>query len=116
MKTVRIFSLFIIAMAIMGHGFAQQAKTETFKVSGECSMCKKKIEKAAKDAGASYAMWNVQTKILKVTYDSISTNTSNIQQHIAGVGYDTPKYKAPDDAYHKLDACCQYKREKTVTH
>ncbi len=87
MKTLRIFSFAAILMAFATVSFAQ-AKTETFKVSGNCGMCKSKIEKAAKDAGAKSAIWDVDTKILTVTYTSSSTNTAKIQEKIASVGYD----------------------------
>ena len=98
-------------MAVAMAGFAQLAKTENLKVSGECGMCKKKIEKAAKEGGASYALWDVDTKILTIKYNSATTNTAKIEQKIAGVGYDTPDFKAKDEAYNKLDKCCQYERE-----
>jgi hypothetical protein len=111
MKTLRIFPLIILLLTFTDYSFAQKAKTETFKVSGECGMCKKKIEKAAKDAGATYAVWNIQTKILQVTYNGMGTSVSSIQQQIANSGYDTPQYKATDDAYNKLDPCCHYQRE-----
>jgi hypothetical protein len=98
-------------MALAMTGFAQTNKTEDLKVAGECGMCKKKIEKAAKDAGATYALWNKDTKILTVKYKSATTNTAKIEQKIASVGYDTPNFKATDEAYNKLDECCQYDRE-----
>ena len=63
-------------MAVAMAGFAQLAKTENLKVSGECGMCKKKIEKAAKEGGASYALWDVDTKILTIKYNSATTNTA----------------------------------------
>jgi hypothetical protein len=100
-------SFFLISIA--SFGFAQ-TKTETLKVSGECTSCKKKIESAAKKAGASYAVWDVNSKELTIKYNSTSTNTAKIEQSIAGVGYDTPDYKATDAAYNKLDKCCQYER------
>ena len=98
-------------MAIAFFSFAQKVKTETFKVAGECGMCKKKIEKAAKEAGATYAVWNQQTKILSVTYNASGASTASIQQKIASVGYDTPNYKTTDEAYKSLDECCQYERQ-----
>ena len=109
MKTLRIFSIISIFLAMANLSIAQKAKTETFKVSGECGMCKKKIEAAAKNAGATYALWSPQSKLLKVSYAS-TTGVSVIQQRIAEAGYDTPNYKATDDAYNALDACCQYDR------
>ena len=88
-----------------------QDKTETFKVSGECGMCQTKIEKAAKNAGASFASWNTESKELKVSYDAKSTDKTKIQPAIAKVGYDTPEYKATQEAYDKLHGCCKYERE-----
>ena len=110
MNTPKILSIAVICLSMAFSSFSQKNKAETIKVSGECGMCKKKIEKAAKDAGASYAVWNTQTKVLTVRYNSLSTNSAKIQRKIAGVGYDTPEIKATDQAYHKLDACCQYER------
>lgn len=105
MKTL----FFLLFISIASFGFAQ-SKTETLKVSGECGSCKKKIESAAKKAGASFASWDVDSKELKIKYNSTSTNSAKIQQAIAAVGYDTQDYKATDDAYNKLDKCCQYER------
>lgn len=106
---MKSFILSFILTSIVTVGFAQ-AKTETLKISGECTTCKKKIETAAKKAGASYALWNVDSKQLTVKYNSTSTNSEKIQRSIADAGYDTPEYKATDDAYYKLDDCCQYER------
>ena len=55
-------------------------------------MCKKKIETAAKDAGATYALWNEESKELTVKYKSTSTNTAKIEKQIADVGYDTQRF------------------------
>lgn len=105
------FSFIFITIASIG--FAQ-SKSETLKVSGECGSCKKKIESAAKKAGATYAVWNVDSKELTVKYNSSSTNSAKIQKAIADVGYDTPDFKATDEAYNKLDGCCQYERTTTT--
>jgi mercuric ion binding protein len=110
MKTFKLFSVIVSCLLITSATFAQKEKTETFKVSGECGMCKKKIEKAAKEAGASFALWSPQTKVLKVTYNVSTSSTGSIQQSIANKGYDTPQFKATDEAYKSLDECCQYER------
>jgi len=109
MKTLQIIFLSFFSIVLSLGAFAQ-SKTETFAVSGECKMCKKHIETAAKDAGATYAVWNVDSKKLTVKYNSESSNTAKIQQRIADAGYDTPLAKASDSAYNALDDCCQYKR------
>jgi len=112
MKALRILSIgsFFMAAAMVS---VAQSKTETFKVSGNCGMCKSKIEKAAKEAGAKTADWNVETKDLTVTYKTSSTNTAKIQQKIAAVGYDNAGVKATTESYKKLHGCCQYDREST---
>ena len=110
MKSIILSFVFI---SIASFGFAQ-AKTETLKVSGECGTCKKKIETAAKKAGATYASWNVDSKELTVKYNSTSTNSAKIQKTIADAGYDTQDFKASDKAYNNLDDCCQYERTTTT--
>lgn len=112
MKTLKIvlFSFLFIALAQIS--FAQSVKKETFKVAGECGMCKKKIESAAKQAGASYAVWNVDSKKLTVKYKSSAITTAAIQQSIAVAGYDTPGFKASDDAYNNLHECCKYNKDE----
>ncbi|HWC52248.1 MAG TPA: heavy-metal-associated domain-containing protein [Chitinophagaceae bacterium] len=115
MKTLRIIPFIAVLLSLAHFGFAQKQTNETIKVSGECGMCKKKIEKAAKDAGATYAVWNTDTKILTLKYNSQSTNSEKIQQKIADVGYDTPKFRATDEAYNKLEQCCQYDRQPANT-
>ena len=112
MKSVRIFSIVICLMALANLSFAQSV-TETFKVSGNCGMCKAKIEKAAKAAGASAAEWDSDSKDLKVTYNSSSTNTAKIQKKIAEVGYDNAGATASKESYEKLHGCCKYERATT---
>lgn len=109
MKTLRIFSLAILALGVSTLAVAQ-TKTETFKVSGNCGMCKSKIEKAAKEAGAKEASWNADSKQLTVTYKNSNTNAAKIQQKIAEVGYDNAGFTATTEAYNKLHGCCKYDR------
>ena len=102
---------FLIALLIIGNLSFAQAPTN-IKVSGNCGMCKKHIEKAAKDAGATTANWDKVSKILAVTFDAGKTNTDKIETAIAGAGYDTEHKEANAEAYKKLDECCQYDRKK----
>lgn len=110
MKTLKIFPILSLFMAFAIVSFSQSAKTETIPVSGNCGMCESKIEKAAKEAGATSADWSADTKMLTVKYNSSSTNAARIQQAIAKVGYDTRDFKATDESYNKLHGCCQYER------
>lgn len=111
MKTLKIFSTTLICCSIAIASFAQKTKTETFKVSGNCGMCETKIEKAAKSAGASYAEWNKDTKVITVKYKSTSSNLAKIQKSIAEAGYDNAGVKATTESYNNLHSCCQYERE-----
>ena len=108
MKTLRILPV-VALLFFVNMSFAQTV-TETFKVSGNCGMCKSTIEKAAKEAGAKEASWDVDKKEITVTYVSSSTNTAKIQQKIADAGYDNAGFKGSDAAYNKLHACCKYDR------
>lgn len=110
MKSFKLFSFFAICLGMTTLTFAQDLKTETIPVSGNCGMCKSNIEKAAKKAGAAEAAWSVEGKTLTVKYSSTSTNTAKIQQSVAAAGYDTRDVKAVDAAYDKLHACCKYDR------
>lgn len=88
------------------------AKTESFKVWGKCEMCKTRIESTVKAVGVTNASWDQKTQILTVTYDPSKTNKDALGKKLASVGHDTEKYKAPDDVYAKLPACCHYERAK----
>ncbi len=109
MKSFKISMFSFVFLAFSTMAIAQD-KTEKIMVSGECGMCKSKIEKAAKDAGATTADWSAETKELTVSYASNSTNTAKIEKAVAAVGYDTKNVKASDDAYNKLHDCCKYER------
>lgn len=91
---------------------AASSKTESFKVFGNCGMCKERIEKTAKAEGATSASWDSKTQMLTVTFDPSKTNKEALAKKIALVGHDTEKYKAPDDVYAKLPGCCHYERSK----
>lgn len=114
MKTLKTSLLTFLLISFSLIGFAQ-TKSEKFPVAGECGMCKGKIEKAAKAAGATYAVWDVDAKELNVKYKNGTASAEKIQEAIAAVGYDTPKYKATDEAYNKLHGCCKYERKAAAT-
>jgi hypothetical protein len=86
--------------------------TETFNVSGNCGMCKKTIETAAKIKGVKNAQWSESGKVLTVTYDRTKTAPDQVLRNVAYAGYDNEKFLAPDAAYTKLHGCCQYERSQ----
>lgn len=89
---------------------ASALQTETFQVLGNCGMCKTIIEKAASQAGASSANWDVDKDLLTVSFDTTKTSVDAIQKAVARSGYDNVGYKAPDEAYNNLHGCCKYDR------
>jgi membrane fusion protein, copper/silver efflux system len=82
----------------------------TFEVSGNCEMCKDRIETAAKSVkGVSSATWDMKTKLINVEFNNSVTSSDNIQRAIADAGHDNSKYKASDEVYNKLPECCLYR-------
>jgi len=120
MKTLKLlFSLTIIILlttGLYGQTAAKNsqpvAKTESFKVSGNCGMCKDRIEGGLKIDGITKAAWDQKTKMVTVTYDPSKITVDAMQKKVASLGHDTEKYKAPDDVYAKLPGCCHYERAK----
>jgi Cu(I)/Ag(I) efflux system membrane fusion protein len=81
------------------------------KVSGNCDMCKDRIETAAKSvAGVVSAKWSSETKMLQVQFDDLKTNSDTIQKAIAKVGHDTENFKAQENVYKELPECCLYRK------
>lgn len=101
---------FLLGLAIWNVVDAQETK-QTFTVLGNCEMCKERIEHAVLSLKAvSQATWNAKTRELSVAYDSTSASKDVIQQKVAAVGHDNESYKAADDVYRALPACCHYHR------
>lgn len=91
-------------------------KKETVKIYGNCNMCKSTIEKAGNVSKTAKVEWNKDTKMASIAYDQKTTNLDEILKRIALAGYDSDAFRAPDDAYAKLQECCQYDRPiKTIT-
>lgn len=111
MKTVKIIIIAILALVITSTVYSQSAttKTETLKVSGNCDMCKTRIEKAAKIDGVTKAEWSVKNKTLTATFDPAKTNIDAIGKKIAAAGHDNDKAKATNAVYDKLPSCCLYR-------
>lgn len=87
-------------------------EVDSFKVWGNCGMCKRTIESALKEVnGVVSATWNVDTKMLHIEYNPHNITLTEVKQKIADVGYDTEAIKAKKEDYDDLPGCCQYERE-----
>lgn len=111
MKTIQYLAGLFSLLFISSFAQAQTDKSENIKVWGNCGMCKSHIEKAAKNAGATYALWNKETKILSVKYETSKTSSKQIQEKVAAAGYDTKDLTGDQKAYDELDECCKYDRK-----
>jgi len=105
MKTiVSILSILLISVSLNSCGSSSANTTKTFKVWGNCEMCKETIEGSLKVDGIESADWNVDSKIITVSFDDKKIS-------LAAVGYDNEKYKGDDKAYNELPECCMYDRK-----
>lgn len=109
---MKYFILIITSLLFYTSANAQETST-SFKVYGNCEQCKARIETAVHVKGVSKVDWNIDTKILSVTYNPSVISLEKIHQKIADAGHDTELKKAKDEIYNALPPCCQY-RKKTV--
>ncbi len=101
--------LLLAAVLMLGTAEAKTVKT-TIEVKGNCDMCQKRIEKAAKDVkGVTSARWNKKDGKLLLVYDNKQTTPEKVQAALAAAGHDTGKFKADDAVYEKLPGCCKYR-------
>ena len=122
MKTIKLLFAMLFAFATFQSANAQSdktqrtigIKTQTIKVSGTCSMDKRRIETAAYSVdGVKSAVWDEYTQVLTLKYSVFKKDAAdNVQKKIASVGNDTEKYRADDIVYQKLPDCCHYPRKK----
>ncbi len=121
MKKV-ILAVVIFATIGLTNSFGQTEMTKmkenatismaSFGVRGNCGMCQKTIEKAAKSVnGVSEANWNKETKSIMISYDNTKTTLMEVHKAIAVSGYDTEKMSANPEAYNNLAGCCKYDHE-----
>ncbi len=100
----------LVLLSVTMNAQIKNPKTETVRISGNCGMCKKTIEKAANSADEAMVVWDKETKIATITYDSKITTKEAILKRIAAAGYDSDAYQATTEAYNDLASCCQYDR------
>lgn len=112
MKAIKLLS--VIILTILSTSLFAQSKTDTFEVSGNCKVCKARIEKAIKIPGVTSADWSVNTKLLTVNYIPSQIKLKALQKRIAEAGHDNSKFAAQEDVYAGLPGCCQYERSKAA--
>ena len=108
----------IILIVILLSGITTYAQTmnATFKVAGVCEQCKSRIEDAAMGKGVLSAQWDLDTKEIRVGYDSLKTSLEKVQKRILASGHDLETKRASDNVYNKLPACCHYRESDLQMH
>lgn len=113
--------MLILMISLMGISVQAQEKEVKKKknvehiisVSGNCEMCKKRIEKAAYSVkGVRSAEWHQDCQDVHVFIDESKTTVDEVHKAIAKAGHDTDKVKAKDEDYEKLHHCCQFERKE----
>ncbi len=110
MHLFRIIPLIILLFCGQKTFAQSNLTTVSFEVAGNCGMCKKRIEKAGKDAGASAIEWSLNSHLATVKLDTTKVKVAHIQKQIAAIGHDAGEFKAPDEVYQELHECCLYDR------
>lgn len=94
----------------------KKVETITFKVFGNCTQCKNRIETACEAKGIKEAVWDIDTKILKVVYVPGKITPEAIHKLVSGVGHDTELMRASDSAYYAMPDCCLYRQNPNTHH
>lgn len=108
MKVIKV--LLVALTATFSIDAMAQSDSTSFKVGGNCGMCKNRIEGSVKGPAVFMANWNIRSKIMTVRFDSTQIHSEQLQQMVASVGHDTDQFKADKTVYDELPGCCLYDR------
>jgi outer membrane receptor for ferrienterochelin and colicins len=123
MMTRIIKKLFLLLLVCVANSmYAQQNKgiakdsSTSFTVSGACEQCKHRIEGVLKTKGVKKAIWDVDSKLLTITYNPVQITLDKIQNRIIAAGHDIGDKKADSKVYDALPSCCHYREMATMDH
>jgi mercuric ion binding protein len=108
----------VVLFAFLGINVNAQDKPNKNKkievgVSGNCEMCKKRIEKAAYSVkGVKSATWHADHQDLHLIIDETKCKVVDVEKAIAKAGHDTQDVKSTDAEYDKVHGCCQYRSQE----
>jgi len=105
-KTKLILSFFF--MVLISPVAIAQTDTLYIHTSAQCGTCKKKIERDMTFAkGVKKVQLDLESRILKVIYQSSKTTPAMLREAVTNIGYDADSLLAKPDAYERLPACCK---------
>lgn len=99
----------LLCVSITTYGQHTTMTTQTVKISGNCGLCKKTIEKAGNSADSKID-WNEDNQTASISFNAEKTSLDAVLKKVALAGYDNEKYLAPATTYADLHGCCQYDR------
>ena len=107
-----ISRLLVVMAPFMGsQGNAQsftRAANVTIKTSAVCEMCKSNIEnKLNITDGVISSSLDLESKEVRVNYESELLSAGDIRQLISEIGYDADHVLKKSDAYAALPNCCK---------
>ena len=80
------------------------------KIYGNCGMCQKVVENAENLKKIKKVDWNIDIKMVTLTYNVTKTNQNQILKLLALEGYDNDKFLTLNNAFNNLPICCHYER------
>ena len=109
---VAILLAVLVNFSSCGILLSKDKKTHTsFTVSGDCDMCKARIENALDRPGILTAYWSKEEQKVFITYRNDKFEEIQLHNIIAMVGHDTEKVKSDNVVYNNLPPCCHYRKE-----
>ena len=119
MNTIKYFLLLLLVfpaqlLNAQSNTIISKDTSVTFKVFGACVQCKARIEGAVKGRGVKKASWDIDSKILNLTYNPAQISLEKIQNRIVAAGHDLENKRAKDNVYNELPSCCHYREMETM--
>lgn len=116
MKTIKyLLLLFLFSSGMASYSQVKRTPaadtTVSFKVFGVCGQCKDRIEKAVRIKGVRSGVWDMETGILTLVYNSSQVSLEKIRNRIVAVGHDLEDRKAVNSVYNALPKCCLYRQD-----
>src|SRR6478736_4695329 len=116
MKIIHMLLLLFLITTVKAQNHTADDTTVSFKVYGVCKLCQQRIQSNLQLKGISAASWNIDTKMLTVTYDPSKVSLDKINNRLTAAGHDTYYKTAADADYYALPECCYYRDPKSMQH
>lgn len=112
-----VLAVFVVVLGLTAIAQEKKSKNKNKKVevgvSGVCTMCEKRIEKAAFSVkGVKSAEWHADHQDLHLIIDETKCSVLDVEKAIAKAGHDTQDVKATDAEYDKVHGCCKYRTQE----